>query len=90
MKGQVHNVGPGCCWLRASGFLYEVLGTGARLGSWQRGVGGKEGDWTGKAKVEMEKRLPKMHFLTTSKPTREEMERARMEEVSLGAQGPGS
>lgn len=43
-----------------------------------------------KGKSRKMKRLPKMHFLTTGKPTREEMERARMEEVSLGAQGPGS
>lgn len=46
-------------------------------------------DRKGKSR-KMEKRLPKMHFSTTGKPTREEMERGRMEEVSPGAQGPGS
>lgn len=42
-------MGSGCSWIRASGFLREVLGEGVRLGSWQRGIGGEKGGWTGKA-----------------------------------------
>lgn len=33
-------LGPGCHWIRAWGFLCEILGEGTRLGSWQRGGGG--------------------------------------------------
>lgn len=42
-------VGPGCSWIRPSGFLYEVLSKRVRLGSRQTGIGGKKGGWTGKA-----------------------------------------